>query len=351
MAELLNKAKKPLYIFSGGLFQNKNGYKTAESLVNLILITRIITKQDTPFIMLSGHNNGQGLIDIESIFYPEGRKTGISKLYDLLASKDIKGLYIIGQDILNSLPDRKFLNKALENLEILIVQDIFLNETAKLADVVLPAVTFAEKEGTFVSAEGKVQKIHQGIKPLGNAFSDEKIFSLLSEKLGIKTKYDTTEQVWEEIENRFYSKEFTKEANNLFPFTNELKSIKDNNYPFLLLTGRSLFHFGSGGMSDKSRSLRFQQPAGYANVSLEDAKSLGLKDGEVIKIKSESGEVEARLKIDQCLLPGYVLVPFHFKNLQVNNLFKRPAADSFSAIAYKGLPVAVERVSKKKGKS
>ncbi len=110
------------------------------------------------------------------------------------------------------------------------------------------------------------------------------------------------------------------------------------------MTGRTLFHFGSGQMSSRSRSLQFKQPAGFVSLNSVDADALNIKDGQKVKVSSENGEVEGFLKIDNCLIPGLVFIPYNFKDLKVNDLLEKPSNNGTSTIFYKGLPVKVEKL-------
>ncbi len=340
--KLLKDANKTVFIFSGGLFQNRNGLETAESLSNLILWTQIQGQDDGGFILLSGHNNGQGLIDIESIFYENGKQFGINHFYKQLAGHEIRGLYIIGHDIINSLSDRKFLKEALAGLDLLIVQDIFLNETAELADVVLPAASFAEKEGSFINCERKTQTINKSVEAAGQARSDGQIFHQLAERLGVANQLKSNEQIREELKDCW--PEFSLDGAMFYPFSEIIKEKEIEEYPLTLMTGRTLFHFGSGQMSSRSRSLQFKQPAGFVSLNSVDADALNIKDGQKVKVSSENGEVEGFLKIDNCLIPGLVFIPYNFKDLKVNDLLEKPSNNGTSTIFYKGLPVKVEKL-------
>jgi len=288
----------------------------------------------------------------------------------------IKGLYVMGENPVLSDPDSNFVRKALEDVEFLVVQDIFMSETAELADVVLPAATFAEKEGTLTNTERRVQLWRKAIEPPGEARPDWEIISDISSRMGYEMKYDSTSQIMEEIASvtpsyggmsydrlqgdglqwpclnkehpgtKFLHKDKFTRGLGLFhaiefipPF-----ELPDDEYPFVLSTGRMLFHFHTGTLSRRSDGLNELVPDGTVDINPIDAKELGLSDGDMAEVTSRRGTVTAKVKVTRKSPKGSVFMTFHFKEAAAN-LLTVSALDPIAKIPeYKVCAVKIEPV-------
>jgi len=269
-------------------------------------------------------------------------------------SGDIKGMYMMGENPFLSDPNVNKVRKALANLDFLVVQDIFLTETAEFADVVLPATTHMEKDGTYTNSDRRVQVGRRALHPPGSAREDWKIVSELSTAFGYPMRYDSPSDVFDEMtslapsyaglthENlgltgklwpcpdletdgiqvlfgdsfptpdglgRFVPAEFTPAAEP-----------PDEEYPFVLNTGRLLEHWHTGTMTRRSRALHAIAPEPRVEVHPDDLKELGVKKGGWVIVSSRRGSITLKAKASKGLLPGSVFIPFHFREAAANVL-------------------------------
>jgi predicted molibdopterin-dependent oxidoreductase YjgC len=268
----------------------------------------------------------------------------------------VKGLYLVGENPVTTYPDRSQTLKALEGVDFLVVQDLFLSETAQRAHVVLPAVSFVEKEGTFTSIERRVQRLHKTIDPQGGAKSDFEIIQKLSHEMGYDMNHTSPAQVMEEINGLvplytditydrlngkglqwpctsrqdsgsafLYHDGFPLGKASLKPVESSLSEDKlTTEYPFLLVTVQSLCH--SGSFSLWAHGLCELDGKGSAELNVKDAKQLAIVSGDMITITSYKGEITVPSKITARTPPGRVLVPYHYSELMVNVLTDRDNA-------------------------
>jgi len=264
----------------------------------------------------------------------------------------VKALVILGENPLLSDPDANKVKEELQHLDLLVVQDLFLSETAELAHVVLPGVSFAEKDGTFTNTERRVQRVRKAIEPVGNARQDWEIISDLSTRLGYPMKYNSPAEIMEEIASltpsyggiRYDRLEglglqwpcptsehpgtailhqgmFTR-GKGKFHVTPYVPppEMPDAEYPFILTTGRVLYHYHTV-ISRKSKGLSEICPEGTVEISPADASRLGIHAGNgMVEVSSRRGALKARAKISESLPPGVVFMNFHFKEAAVNLL-------------------------------
>jgi len=261
-------------------------------------------------------------------------------------------MYIMGENPMVSDPDLNHVEEALKTLDFLVVQDIFLTETASLADVVLPGVSFAEKDGTFTSTERRIQRVRKAIKPLGDSKPDWKIISELSSHIGYPMDYESPREIMDEIarltpiyggisyqrlENfglqwpcptpdhpgtpYLHKGSFSRGLGKFSPASYKTPAeLPDVDYPFILTTGRISFHFHTGTMTRKDWALDREYPKGYAEVNSEDAKELGLRNGQTAKVISRRGEISLPIRSTETIRKGVVFIPFHFAEAAANKL-------------------------------
>jgi predicted molibdopterin-dependent oxidoreductase YjgC len=240
-------------------------------------------------------------------------------------------------------------------LDFLIVQDIFLTETAELADVILPAACFAEKDGTFTNTERRVQRVRKAVEPPGEAKEDSYIIIELAKRLGYEMKYNVIEDVlqearklWPALAGIDYGR--ISKAGLQWPcptldhpgtpylfkggfprgkasFTKveyrPSEELPDAKYPFLLSTGRQLFQYHTGSMTRKIDAINKVSPFAYIEINPEDADRLGIDDGDLINVSSRRGSVKIKVMISERPLKGTVFIPFHFKEAPANILTSR----------------------------
>ena len=307
----------------------------------------------------------------------------ITEIVDAADSKKIKAVYIIGENPLLSEPNITHAKEALEKLEFLVVQDIFLSETAELADVVLPGVSFAEKDGTFTNTERRVQRVRKAVEPVGDSRPDWQITCQLGKKMG-NSGFDFAHpsQIMDEIAMLtpsyggisyrrleegglqwpcptpehpgtpiLHTQQFTRGKGRFIPL--EYKppmELPDKNYPLVLTTGRSLYHFHTGTMTRKVEGLNVLKPEGTVEISPEDASKLGIADDDMVKVSSRRGKVTARAKVTEASPAGVVFMTFHFAESPAN-ILTNPALDPVAKIPeYKVCAVRVEKAPSLKNK-
>jgi predicted molibdopterin-dependent oxidoreductase YjgC len=269
-----------------------------------------------------------------------------------IAEGKVKALFILGENPLLSDPNAGKVKEELKHLDLLVVQDIFLTETAELAHVVLPGVSFAEKDGTFTNTERRVQRVRKAIDPIGNTRPDWKILCDLSSRLGYPMTYRSVGEIMDEIasvtpsyggihyerlENLGLQWPCPTEDHPGTPFLHKDKfsrgkgkfhitpyappqEIPDVEYPFLLTTGRVLYHYHTV-MSRKSKGLSEIYPEGFVEINPEDALRLGIKpDNGLVEVTSRRGKVHVKAKVANNLPQGVVFMSFHFKEAAANLL-------------------------------
>jgi formate dehydrogenase alpha subunit len=399
-AIIFAKAKRATIIYSMGITQHTTGTDNVLSLANLAMLTGNVGFESTGVNPLRGQNNVQGACDmgaLPNVFpgyqkitdeevrakferawqVPLNKKVGLTVTEMIKEAKNgkIKAMYIMGENPMLSDPDINQVEESLKNLEFLVVQDLFLTETARLAHVVLPAASFAEKEGTYTNTERRVQKINQAIPPVGYSLSDWRIISKISNALGYPMNYYSSYEIMEEI--RYLTPSYAgisyeriKEYGIQWPcksideegtkFLHKDRFVRgkgkfhpvryippaenpDKEYPFILTTGRMLYHFHTGSLSRRCIGLDEICSQGYVEVSEVDALELNLEEGEKIKIISKRGEIEAIVKINPGIGRGVIFIPFHFKE-SAANILTNPALDPKAKIPE--LKVAAVRVEK-----
>jgi len=288
---------------------------------------------------------------------------------------EFKALYIIGENPMVSDPDLNHAQKSLENLDLLVVQDIFLTETAQIADVVLPSASFAEKEGTFTNTERKVQRVRKAVEPPGEAWEDWKILCDLAGRMGYPMKYENASAIMEEIAEVTPSYcginyERIKDDGLHWPcpatdhpgtpclhvdqFTCGLgvfhaidyippDELPDDEYPLFLTTGRILYQYHTGSMTMKSDGLNELAPECFVELSAQDAESYHVTGGDRLRILSRRGEIEAKAKISEQAVKGTIFIPFHYAEAAANKLTNAALDPTAKIPEYKVCSVRMEK--------
>jgi len=307
----------------------------------------------------------------------------VTVMMDVLTDKpgELKAMYIMGENPMLSDPDLTHVEHALKSLEFLVVQDIFLTETAALADVVLPATCYAEKDGTQTSTERRVQMWRKAQNPPGQAKLDWQIIAELSAKMGYAAQFPwkTSEDVFTEMtevtpsyHGMNYARLSRPEAlhwpcpTTEHPGTPILHigkcshpdglgvfhaiewkapaEVPDEEYPFILTTGRCIWHWHTGSMTRRSKHLNEEVPTGWIEINPEDAKALNVVDGEMVKATSRRGTVNVPAKVTKDIMKGVMFMPFHFAECAANVLTNN-ALDPIAKIPeFKACSVKVEKI-------
>jgi formate dehydrogenase alpha subunit len=389
-------------VYCMGITQHRAGTDCVLSLANLAMLTGNMGKPSTGVNPLRGQNNVQGACDMgglpnvftgyqavnndaarekfekawQSKLSPTPGLTVVEMLSAAVAGK-VKAMYVMGENPMLSDPDTNHVREALEKLDFLVVQDIFLNETARLADVVLPAVSFAEKDGTFTNTDRRVQKIRKAIEPLGQARPDWQIICDIAKRMGRKDfSYNSPSEIFDEMTSltpqyagitherlekgplawpcpkadhpgtQYLHKDKFSRGLGLFTAIDyiEAAELPSDDYPLTLTTGRIMFHYHTGTMTRNSPSLEREVNEPFMEINAADAASLGVKNQEKVRVHSRRGQIELKALVTDRVDKGTVFIPFHFWEAPANML-TNPALDPVSKIPeYKVCAVHVEKM-------
>jgi len=401
-AVIYGRAERAMILYAMGVTQHTTGTDNVMSVANLAMATGNIGRPSTGVNPLRGQNNVQGACDMgalpnvltgyKSVSDLEAKtlyekKWGLSlpdkpglTLIEMIESArkgDLRGMFVVGENPVLSDPDTTHLKEALQRLDLLVVQDIFLTETAKLAHVILPATTFAEKEGTFTNTDRRVQRVRKAIEPLGESKPDWQIISGLAKEIGAQGfDFDSPKEIMREIASLtasyagityerldrgevlqwpcpneshpgtpfLYEKGFARGKGKFFAIDYQPPhELPDDAYPFLLTTGRIPFHFHGGSMTRRIETLNREVPTGYMNISYEDAHKLGVKEGQTVKVRSRRGEISIHARISEEVQPGIVFIPMHFSECPVNTLTDKTFDPVAKIPGFKVCAVNIER--------
>ncbi len=389
-------------IYAMGITQHTHGTDNVIALANLAMLTGNVGKPSSGVNPLRGQNNVQGACDMgslpnvytgyQSVTDPNIRhkfevawgvplpdKPGLTltEMFDAISKGDLRAVYLMGENPTLSDADLLHVLESLKQLKFLVVQDIFLTETAQLADVILPAVTFAEKEGTFTNTERRIQRVRQAVKPVGNAMPDWWITSQLAKRMGAHGfDYKNPAEImleiakltpsyggisYDKLENIcpqwpcpasdhpgtpiLHTERFSRGKGQFLPLQYR-PSVEnaDAEYPLLLTTGRSLYQYHTGTMTRKVKGLNKMHSGELMEINPQDAIRLGIEEGNTVKIISRRGEVTAKAKITEASPPGVVYMTFHFAESPTNTLTQN-VLDPISKIPeLKVTAVRVEKV-------
>ncbi len=397
-------AEKSTILYTMGVTQHITGTDNVLGIANLAMLTGHIGRESTGVNPLRGQNNVQGACDMGGlpVVYPAYQKVDdpnvkakfekawgvelnpnpgltLGEMLKGAAEGTVKAIYVMGENPALSDPDTKHVIEALENLEFLVVQDIFLTETAQLADVVFPAASFAEKDGTFVNTERRVQRVNKAIEPVGDSKPDWQIVQEISKAMGYTMNYGTPDEIMAEISQVAPSyggisyERLAKEKDGLqwpcpdadhpgtqylhqgqFPigkgkmfFVDYVPPAEepDDEYPLYLTTGRKLWHYHTGTMTRRSPGLDWKLPEERIEVNPAEAAKYGLQTGDKVKLSSRRGSVESIIEVTDRVQPGLVFGSFHFREAAINKL-TNPAFDPKAKIPeLKVCAVKLEKVS------
>ncbi|MBT5020248.1 MAG: formate dehydrogenase subunit alpha [Planctomicrobium sp.] len=370
-----------MLVFWGmGISQHTHGTDNARSLISLCLLTGNVGKPGSGLHPLRGQNNVQGASDAglipmvfpdyQSVTNDEIRnkfeqRWGVEldpnpgltvvEIMKAALAKEIRGMYIMGENPFLSDPNANKVRKALANLDFLVVQDIFLTETAEFADVILPASTFFEKTGTYTNTDRRVQLGRKVLDSPGEARLDWEIICEIANRMGCDMNYSDVAEVFDEFASltENYSTLSHSALGNTgklwpckdaetsdgeqilfgdgFPTANKrgkfvpcayepAKELPDEEYPLVLTTGRVLEHWHTGSMTRRSDALDAIEPVAFAAIHPEDLEINGIENGQQIRVSSRRGEIELEARSDHTVEPGSIFIPFHFREASANIL-------------------------------
>ena len=389
-----------------GLSQHTHGTDNCRALIALCLICGQIGREGTGLHPLRGQNNVQGASDVglipmvysayQDVASPAirrkfekawGRKLDpepgltVMEIADAANRGEIKGMYIMGENPAMSDPNLNHSRGALANLEFLVVQDIFLTETAYFADVVLPSTAFPEKTGTYTNTDRRVQIGRRALDPPGEAREDWRIVAELSERLGYPMEYASEAEIFDEIASLtpfmagmsydrlgdhglvwpctrpnhkgrdvLFDKSFPSGPGKLIPVQYApAKEMPDDEFPFVLNTGRNIYHWHTGAITRRAQALEAAEPGPYVEMAPDDLKRLRIRADSDVRVESRRGEITLPARASSRVRPGQVFIPFHYVEAAAN-LLTVDDLDPYGKIPeFKFCAVRVRRPRKRRG--
>jgi formate dehydrogenase major subunit len=401
-AVLYGEAGSGSLLWGLGVTEHKYGSEVVQLLCNLAMMTGQVGKPGSALLPLRGENNVQGSSDMGALpdtytayrsvededvaagfeaawDAPLSRHKGmtIPQMFDAAVAGDLKAMYIFGEDVAQTDPDTAHVIAAMEGLEFLVCQEIFLNETTKFADVVLPASAFLEKEGTFINAERRFQVVEPAIDPPGEARTDFEIIGEVARRLGHEFGWDSPWDALDEIarltpEYAGVSRERLGRRGLQWPVRADGSDsptlydtvfdrpggrghfaalpykapgdAADDDFPLVLVTGRILQHYNAGTMTRRTGNARLVD-RDVLEVHPLDAARLWITDGDKVSVRSRVGRIEIEAKVTERIEPGHVFTSFHFPETRTNLLVGQSADVNTSCPEYKVVAVDVRPIA------
>jgi formate dehydrogenase major subunit len=391
VARLYATSRGSMILWGMGISQHVHGTDNARCLIALSMMTGQVGRPGTGLHPLRGQNNVQGASDVGLIpmMYPDYQRVDdagtrsrfeevwgtaldpqpgltVVEIMNAVHAGQIRGMYIMGENPAMSDPDVSHARQALAELEMLVVQDIFLTETGYLADVILPASAFPEKTGTFTNTDRSVQLGRQALEPPGETRQDLAIIVAMARTLGLDWRYDHPSQVFEEMRRTMpsiagitwdrlerehavtYPCETEGDPGQRVVFTDDFPTADgkgrfvpaaiipaaerpDGEYPFVLITGRQLEHWHTGSMTRRARVLDTIEPSPVASINPDDLAKLGVDPGNAITVASRRGSITLSARADEGTPRGAVFIPFCYYEAAAN-LLTNPVLDPFGKI-------------------
>ncbi len=400
IADWYANAERGSIAYCMGITQHTTGVDNVKALANLVMLTGHIGREGTGLNPLRGQNNVQGACDMGGLpnVYPGYQpvsqfqikekfesawgatlsdKVGLTipEMTKGMLDGSVKAMYIVGENPILSDPDAGHVEEALKRAELVVVQDIFLTPTAELAHVVLPAASFAEKDGTVTNTERRVMRVRKAVDPPGEARTDWEILMDLSNRLGYSMDYSSSQDIMKEIATltpsyggityerlegeglqwpcptedhpgtKFLHKDRFVRGKGLFhaiEFKPPAEAV-DDEFPLWLTTGRAYFHFHTGTMTRQAQSLTRELDEQYVELNPQDAQALGISTEDEVLLTSRRGQIRAKALVTDRVKQGEVFTTFHFVESNAN-ILTNPALDPIVKIPeFKVCAVRVER--------
>ncbi|MDX2415237.1 MAG: formate dehydrogenase subunit alpha [Bacteroidales bacterium] len=367
-------------VYAMGITQHSHGTDNVLAVSNLALLTGNIGKKNSGVNPLRGQNNVQGACDMgglpdvypgyQNVTVPENRQkfeeawqcsldpdAGLTntEMFTEIEKGNIKALYQVGENPILSEADANHVKLSLDALDFFVVQDIFFTETARYADVILPAASFAEKDGTFTNTERRVQRVRKAVNAPGLAMDDWWIAAEIAKRLDAEGfDFNSAEEIMDEIASLtpiyggisferieevglqwpcpksdhpgtkfLHTNRFSRAGGKgkLFPLTYKASiELPDKDYPLLLTTDRSLYHYHTSTMTRRVKGLEVIDGEELLNVSFADAEQMGIADGDMVSVKSRRGDVKVKVKVTRVVPKGVASLTFHFHETPTNEL-------------------------------
>lgn len=402
-ARMYAKAEKAPIIYCLGVTEHSTGTEGVMSMSNLAMLVGKVGKPGCGVNPLRGQNNVQGACDMGCMPYdfpgyqkvnnpevidkfekawhvPLNRNTGLTstKVLPAATAGNVKGLYIFGEDPIVTDPDTGDVRQALESLDFLVVQELFMTETAAYADVVLPGISYAEKDGTFTNTERRVQRVRKAVEPRGQAREDYEIFCEVMTRMGYPCAYESAKEIMKEISAVTPSfgginyERLEKESlqwpcrsltdpgtpimhvgsfargKGLFkaiPYK-QAQELPDEEYPYLMSTGRMLYHYNTRAMTGRTEGINQIANHSYIEINAVDAQALGIQEGDKVEVHSRRGKIETYAAVGNRVFPQEVFMTFHFPDGNVNEITNAVFDDIATIPEYKVCAVAIKPVNK-----
>lgn len=377
-ARIYGEANTAGIYYTMGVTQHSHGTDNVKSVANLAMMCGNVGVECGGVNPLRGQNNVQGSSDAGAlpIYFPgyqdvvdpraiekfkkawhvdtlsDKKGLTIPKMMEAVNDDVIKFIYVMGENPMVSEPDLNHFEKTISKIDFLVVQDIFLTETAAIADVVLPATCFAEKEGTFTNSERKVQRVRKAVDAPGQALEDWVIIDEIMKRMGYDNQFESPSDIMDEFASltdkygginydrieeeglqwpcpdidhpgtKYLHKGTFTKGLGTFHEVDFLKPAEttDENYPFILTTGRVLYHFHTRTMTGKEDGINAISGSNYIEISKETATLYDIKEGEVIKVTSRRGVIHVPARISKMVSKNIVFIPFHFAQESANRL-------------------------------
>jgi len=364
-------------IFSMGITQHTTGTENVLSLANLAMLTGNVGKESAGVNPLRGQNNVQGACDLGALpnVYPGYQsvedseiragfekawgaelapKTGLTvvEIFHAIEKGDVRALYLMGENPALSDPNLNRTRKALEKVEFMISQDVFLSESGQYADVVLPAFSFAERDGTFTNTERRIQRVRKAVAAPGQARDDWKIICDISNAFGYPMHYENASEIMDEIASvspiyggiafdriesvglqwpcpdkdhpgtkYLHKGQFKRGKGKFHPVRfREPAELPNEQFPLILSTGRQLYQYHTGTLSRKSPAIDQKSPTGYVEIHFKDAEKYGIEDGGMVEVETIRGKVTTKARVGTQVAKGWLFMPFHFAEGPANML-------------------------------
>ncbi|EPB3074046.1 formate dehydrogenase subunit alpha [Enterococcus faecalis] len=402
-ARMYAKAEKAPIIYCLGVTEHSTGTEGVMSMSNLAMLVGKVGKPGCGVNPLRGQNNVQGACDMGCMPYdfpgyqkvnnpevidkfekawhvPLNRNTGLTstKVLPAATAGNVKGLYIFGEDPIVTDPDTGHVRQALESLDFLVVQELFMTETAAYADVVLPGISYAEKDGTFTNTERRVQRVRKAVEPRGQAREDYEIFCEVMTRMCYPCAYESAKEIMKEISAVTPSfgginyERLEKESlqwpcrsltdpgtpimhvgsfargKGLFkaiPYK-QAQELPDEEYPYLMSTGRMLYHYNTRAMTGRTEGINQIANHSYIEINAVDAQALGIQEGDKVEVHSRRGKIETYAAVGNRVFPQEVFMTFHFPDGNVNEITNAVFDDIATIPEYKVCAVAIKPVNK-----
>jgi len=402
VARMYATNKPSAIVYAMGITQHTTGTDNVKSCANLAMLCGNVGVAGGGVNPLRGQNNVQGACDVgalsnvytgyQSVTSPEVKakfeaawgveglpdKVGltVTEMIDAAGDGRVRGMYVMGENPLVADPDINHARHCLEQIEFLVVQDIFPSETARLAHVVLPGASFAERDGTFTATDRRIQRVRKAIEPLGEAKADWEIICLLAQKMGASGfDFASPAEVIDEIAQLtpiyggvsyerleelgflqwpvptadhpgtpyLHKGKFSRGLGHFHALEfKEAAELPDEEYPFILTTGRLMFHWHTGTMTRRSEKLHQEVPEAYVEMHPDDTVRIGLDGAKRVRVASRRGEIELSVRVTPRIRPGVVFIPFHFAEAAANALTHAALDPTAKIPEYKVCAVKVE---------